>query len=171
MKAGNFLVSWIKIIVFLSGILLLPGCIAWFNSTNIKVTQEMDKTITDYILKEYQDVYPTTDRQFEAHKVYGAKEKSGVISVYMYSFYLCFNKETGTEGQSGHSVPVLIKLEEQEGKYVVTYYKEPQNDSNYKYALYKMFPRVYAAKALADTGHVKELEKEVQKKAEVWLNQ
>ncbi|WLR43866.1 hypothetical protein LC087_07020 [Bacillus carboniphilus] len=45
----------------------------------------------------------------------------------MHLFYAGYNKETGTDGQTGHSMPVLIRLKKDSSGYSVIEYKEPQN--------------------------------------------
>jgi hypothetical protein len=170
-KEGEFLLLWMKRIIFVSMILLLSGCSIRFNTSGVEVTQEMNEAITDYILKEYKEVYPSTDKQFEAHKIYGAKESGGVTTIYLYSYYMGVNKRTKTEGQSGHSVPAVIKLNYKKGNYVVSNYKEPEDGDFFKNSLYKIFPRKYAAQVLKDTENSAGLQKEVQKKVEEWLDQ
>lgn len=152
-------------------ILLLSGCNSIFDSSSqVEVTPEMNEVITNYIIDKYKEVYPPSDRYFEVHKVYGAKEAGEITSVYMYSLYLGFNKETKTKAQSGHSLPALVKLKKEDGKYVVTYYKEPEDGTRYKDSIYKMFPRKYASKAMDDTGNIRGLEDEIQKNVEEWLS-
>ncbi|MBN3554516.1 hypothetical protein JYA63_09580 [Fictibacillus nanhaiensis] len=129
----------------------------------------MNKLISDYIILHYDGVYPKTDKQFEVHKIYGAKETGAVTSVYLYSLFLGFNEETKTEGQSGHSVPAVIKLKSEGGKYVISHYKEPRDGADFKRSLYKIFPRKYAGIALKDTENSAGLQKEMKQKAEMWL--
>ncbi|MDM5317442.1 hypothetical protein QUF49_15635 [Fictibacillus sp. b24] len=151
-------------------ILLLTGCNAMDRSSAVEVTSEMNEAISDYIIHYYEKAYMKTEEQFEVHKIYGAKKIGNVTTVYLYSLYSGFNKETKTEGQSGHSVPAVIKLKDENGKYVVSYYKEPSDGDDFKNTLYKIFPRKYAAQALNDTGNLAGLQDELQQKAEAWLS-
>lgn len=148
---------------------LLSGCASFNSSNEVKVTSEMNELISDYIIQHYDGVYPETDKQFEVHKIYGAKETGGVTSVYLYSLYLGFNEKTKAEGQPGHSVPVVVKLRSEDGEYVVSHYKEPRDGADFKRSLYKIFPREYAGKALDDTKNSAGLQEEMKQKAEMWL--
>ncbi|KZE68927.1 hypothetical protein AWM68_01265 [Fictibacillus phosphorivorans] len=150
---------------------LLTGCNAMNQSSAVEVTSEMHEMISTYIIQSYEDVYPKTDKQFEVHKVYGTKKIGDITTVYLYSLYSGFNKETKTEGQSGHLVPAVIKLKNEDGKYVVSSYKEPSDGDDFKNTLYKIFPRKYAAQALEDTGNLAVLHEELERKAEAWLKQ
>ncbi|WP_137790295.1 hypothetical protein [Bacillus sp. E(2018)] len=158
------LISW-------SLLFLLMGCTSFHSSNEVKVTSEMNELISDYIIQHYDGVYPETDKQFEVHKIYGAKETGGVTSVYLYSLFLGFNERTKTEGQSGHSVPAVIKLSSKDGKYVISNYKEPRDGADFKRSLYKIFPRKYAKKALEDAKNSAGLQKVMQRKAEMWLRE
>lgn len=149
--------------------LLLTGCSAMNHSSNVEITSEMNEAISDYIIHSYEKVYRKSDEQFEVHKIYGAKKTGDVTTVYLYSLYNGFNEETKTEGQSGHSVPAVIKLKDENGKYVVSYYKEPSDGDDFKNTLYKIFPRKYAAQALNDTKDSADLQEELERKAEAWL--
>ncbi len=157
-------IKWLMILV------LLTGCTAMNHSSDVEVTSEMNEAISDYIIHSYESVYPKTDKQFEVHKIYGAKKTGDVTTVYLYSLYSGYNKETKTEGQSGHILPAVIKLRNNNGKYVVSYYREPSDGDAFKKTLYKMFPRQYAAEALNDTGNLPSLHKELKEKAEAWLS-
>ncbi|WP_121662198.1 hypothetical protein [Metabacillus litoralis] len=59
----------------------------------------------------------------------------------MWSFYAGFNKSTGIEEQSGHSLPAVIQLSKKEENYSVIEYIEPQDGSLYQSSLEKMFPK------------------------------
>lgn len=130
----------------------------------------MDQAITDYILDHYHSLYYPADKQFEAHKVYGAHEKNGVISVYIYSLYKQYNKGETTE-QSGHSLPALVKLKHSGEDYSVIHYQEPEDGSFYLSSIKKMFPKRYVQKALNDTGNVQELHDEIEKQVKEWSEQ
>ncbi|WLR51766.1 hypothetical protein LC040_02355 [Bacillus tianshenii] len=145
-------------------VVILSGCQAENRFTN-----EMDKTISSYILEYNQSVYTSTDVQFEAHKVYGASEENGTISVYLYSLYQGFNRETKAEAQSGHSMPLLIKLQKDGNSYQVIDYIEPMNGDYYKESINEMFPKKYARQALSETGNASKLKNEIKTKVEEWL--
>lgn len=170
-KAGDGMLSCLKrkTVITCSLLFLLMGCTSFNSSNEVKVTSQMNELISDYIIQHYDDVYPETDKRFEVHKIYGAKENGEVTSVYLYSLFLGFNKKTKTEGQSGHSVPAVIKLRSKDGKYVVSHYKEPQDGADFKRSLYKIFPRNYARKALEDSKNSAGLQKKMNQKAEMWL--
>lgn len=148
---------------------LLTGCNVMNQSSSVEVTSEMHEIISSYIIQSYEGVYPKTEKQFEVHKVYGAKKVGDVTTIYLYSLYSGFNKRTKTEGQSGHLVPAVIRLKDENGKYVVSSYKEPSDGDDFKNTLYKIFPRKFAAQALDDTGNLAGLHEELERKAEAWL--
>ncbi|MGM0803868.1 MAG: hypothetical protein ACQET8_03960 [Bacillota bacterium] len=152
-----------------SMLFLLMGCTSFHSSNEVKVTSEMNELISDYIIQHYDDVYPESEKQFEVHKIYGAKETGEVTSIYLYSLFQGFNRSTKAEGQSGHSVPAVIKLRSIDGKYVVSHYKEPQDGADFKRSLYKIFPRQYAGEALEDSKNSAGLQKKMNQKAEMWL--
>ncbi|MGA4721000.1 hypothetical protein [Fictibacillus nanhaiensis] len=152
-----------------SMLFLLMGCTSFHSSNEVKVTSEMNELISDYIIQHYEGVYPESDKQFEVHKIYGAKETGEMTSIYLYSLFQGFNKSTEAEGQSGHSVPAVIKLKSKDGKYVISHYKEPQDGADFKRSLYKIFPRQYAKEALDDLKNSAGLQKEMNQKAEMWL--
>lgn len=137
--------------------------------TSVEITEEMDKEISKYILDYNRDLYAKTEKQFEAHKIYGATEKKGSIYVYLYSLYGGFNKATKTDEQSGHSFPVLIVLKKKNDKYEVAKYQEPKDGSFYKSSIEKMFPEKYAKQALSDAGNIDDLRTELKGKVEKWL--
>jgi len=134
------------------------------------LTEEMHDVISDYIVQKYASAYYATERQFEVHKVYGTSEANGVLSVYMWSYFAGFNKSTGTEGQSGHSLPAVIKLKKDGEDYKVIKYTEPKDGSMYASSLKKMFPKRYLKLAQQDAGHIKDLEKEMENKVKEWLD-
>jgi hypothetical protein len=134
-----------------------------------QLTGEMNEVISDYILEKYEDAYYGTEKQFEVHKVYGTSDTKGVINVYMWSYYGGFNKDTGTETQSGHSLPAVIQLSKTDDHYKVTDYKEPKDGSLYQSSLKKMFPKKYVKSAEQDSGNIGDLQKEMKQKVENWL--
>lgn len=133
------------------------------------ITKEMDQLISDYIVQKYSSIYLDTEKQFEVHKVYGSSESGGVINVYMWSYYGGFNRSTGTENQSGHSLPAVIRLKKQEDGYKVTKYIEPQDGSLYASSLKKMFPEKYLKLVQQDPGNMEDLQLEMDRKVKQWL--
>jgi hypothetical protein len=129
----------------------------------------MNELISDYIIQTYADTYYGTEKQFEVHKVYGTSESNGVINVYMWSYYGGFNRATGTESQSGHSLPAVIQLSKRDDHYSVTDYKEPKDGSLYQSSLKKMFPKKYVKSAEQDSENIAGLKKEMDQKVENWL--
>jgi hypothetical protein len=135
----------------------------------ISVTGEMDEVISDYIIEYNKDKYYPTEKQFEAHKIYGAKEIGDLIEVYLYSVYMGFNQSTGEEEQAGGSFPVLIKFKKENDTYTVVNYQEPEDGAYYESSIKEMFPKKYARKALNDTGNIGHLEKEIKNNVREWL--
>ncbi|MEM5590758.1 hypothetical protein AAHH67_01590 [Niallia circulans] len=86
MRKGDYvkkqnLRRWFIIIFVISVFVIL---FVFLNAkTKVKVTQQMDDTITQYIKDKYKDVYNENEKhkQFEAHKVYGA-EKNTILLQY-----------------------------------------------------------------------------------------
>ncbi|WP_121661948.1 hypothetical protein [Metabacillus litoralis] len=161
-----------SILSLLFGVLFLAGCSG--NELNLQdgdkhITEEMDKVISDYIIQKNSSSFSDTEKQFEVHKVYGTNELDGVISVYMWSFYAGFNKSTGIEEQSGHSLPAVIQLSKKEENYSVIEYIEPQDGSLYQSSLEKMFPKKYLKLAKQESGNIGGLQKEMDKKVKQWL--
>ncbi|WP_226671123.1 hypothetical protein [Metabacillus litoralis] len=162
-----------SILFFVFGVVILAGCNGndvTLNDGDKLITEEMDEVISDYIIQKYSDSYGDTEEQFEVHKVYGTSESDEVLSVYMWSYYGGFNKSTGVRLQSGHSLPVVIMLSKKEETYAVTDYIEPEDGSFYQSSLKKMFPEKYVKFAQQDSGNIKDLEKEMDKKVKRWLD-
>lgn len=134
-----------------------------------QVTQQIDDTISQYIIQNYATSYYGTEKQFEVHKVYGTSETDGVLSVYMWSYYGGFNKASGIEPQSGHSLPAVIRLSQRDESYSVIEYIEPKDGSMYQSSLEKMFPEKYVKSALLDSGNIGGLQKEMEKKVKKWI--
>ena len=155
--------------VFITISILLIGC---SNSTSSKVTitKEMDQIVSDTIMEQNKDALSPTEKQFEAHKIYGADEKDGLISIYLYALYEGYNKSTGTEVQSGHSYPARIRLAKDENEYVVKEYKETEEGEEFIDSLEDMFPSKYSKQVLKDTGDAADLGEQLQKKVENWLS-
>lgn len=159
--------------VFLTFSILLIGCSNTSSkaSNEVTITKEMDQVISNTIMEHNKDALSQKDKQFEAHKIYGADEKNGLICIYLFALYEGYNKSTGTEIQSGHSYPALIKLAKEDNEYIVKEYKEPTDGSEYKESVKNMFPSKYSKKALKDTGDASDLKAELQKKVEKWVKE
>lgn len=175
--------------IFLFGALLLAGCsennvnlqdgnkhtTEEMNEVNLQdsnkhITDEMNEVISDYIIHKNSSSSNNTEKQFEVHKVYGTDESDGVISVYMWSYYGGFNKSTGLEVQTGHSLPAVIRLSAKEGNYAVIEYTETQDGDSYQPSLEKMFPQKYLELAQQDNGNVRDLQNQMDKKVKHWLD-
>ncbi|MCA1054073.1 hypothetical protein LCM10_03665 [Rossellomorea aquimaris] len=159
-----------NLLILLLAVWFLTGC----NEQNLKdgdeqITEAMDAAISDYILEKNEDAFAPTEKQFEVHRVYGTSETQGTISVYMWSYYGGFNRATGTETQSGHSMPLVIRMSKNNDEYSVIEYIEPEDGSRYQPSLKKMFPRRYLKFAERDAGNLGELQKEMDKKVKRWL--
>lgn len=133
------------------------------------VTEEINSMISEFIVNHNQDKYGETEKQFEAHKVYGAKQVDGITEVYIYSLYMGFNRATKDQEQSGRSGPALIKLRKENATYSVIEYVEPLDGEMYVESINEMFPKRYAKQAISDTGHVEDLVEEIKKKVAAWL--
>lgn len=156
----------------LFGTVFLSGCNR--NEVNLKdgdkhITEEMDEVISNYIIQKYSTSYLDTEKQFEVHRVYGTSETDGILRVYLWSYYGGFNKSTGIENQAGHSLPAVIGLSKKEEKYTVIEYIEPQDGNLYQSSLKKMFPNKYLKFAQQDSENIGDLEKEMDKKVNKWL--
>jgi len=134
-------------------------------------TEEMDEVISNYIVQKYSSVYYQTEKQFEVHEVYGTSESSGIITVYMYSYFGGFNKFTGIENQAGHSLPAVIRLKKKASGYVVTEYTEPKDGDLYQSSLQKMFPKKYLEMVQNKSGTIENLQKEMDSKVQQWLDE
>ena len=129
----------------------------------------MDEVISNYIIQEYSSIYSNTEKQFEVHKIYGTSESNGFIDVYMWSYYGGFNKSTGIENHSGHSLPAVVRLSKKGEEYSVVKYTEPKDGSLYQSSLKKMFPEKYLKLVQKDTGNIQGLQKEMNEKVKQWL--
>ena len=162
----------LSVLFLMFGLFLLFGCSG--DKVNLQdgdknISEEMDNIISDYIFQKYSSSYSDTEKQFEVHKVYGTSESDELITVYMWSYYGGFNKSTGTEDQSGHSFPAVIRLSKKDGNYSVVEYIEPEDGDLYQPSLEKMFPKKYLKLAQKDSRNIKDLEKEMDKKVKRWL--
>ena len=134
-----------------------------------QITQQIDDVISHSIIQHYSASYAGTEKQFEVHKVYGTSETDGVLSVYMWSYYGGFNKATGPEPQSGHSLPAVIRLSKKEDTYSMIEYIEPKDGSMYQSSLEKMFPAKYVKSAQHDSGNIGGLQEQMKKKVTAWI--
>ena len=162
----------LSIIILLFGALLLAGCSG--NEVNLQngdkhITEEMNEVISDYIIQKNSSSIKNTEKQFEVHKVYGTNESDGVISVYMWSYYGEFNKSTGSEVQTGYSLPAVIRLSIKKENYSVIEYTETQDGDLYQSSLKKMFPPKYLKLAQQENRNVKYLQNEMYNKVKQWL--
>ncbi|WP_341357538.1 hypothetical protein [Rossellomorea sp. y25] len=162
----------VRVLLLLMAVVLLAGC--YGKEQNLidgdkQITQQIDNAISQYIIQNYSTSYYGTEKQFEVHKIYGTSEKDGILSVYMWSYYGGFNKATGIEAQSGHSLPAVIRLSIKDGTYSVIEYIEPKDGSMYQSSLEKMFPAKYVKSAQRDSGNIGELQKEMERKVEKWI--
>jgi hypothetical protein len=140
------------------------------NSEN-QLTEEMDEVISNHIIQKYSTVSTQTEKQFEVHHVYGTSELSGIITVYMHSYFGGFKKSTGIENQAGHSLPAVIRLKKKATGYVVTEYTEPKDGNLYQSSLKKMFPEKYLNRLHQDSGNIEDLQKEMDGKVLQWLEE
>jgi len=133
------------------------------------ITQEIDDVISNHIIQHYKPSAYPTEKQFEVHKVYGTREKNDELTVYFWSYFGGYNKSTGTENQTGHSLPAAIQLKKEADYYEVIKYTEPQDGSLYQASLKKMFPEKYLNLVHSDSGNIKDLQIEMELKVEKWL--
>lgn len=159
----------LSILFLLCAGFILVACSDNLQDGDKQITEEMDEVISNYIIQKYSSSYYDTEKQFEVHKVYGRSESGGILTVYMWSYFGGFNKSTGLESQSGHSLPAVIKLREKDGNFSVIKYTEPQDGSLYQSSLKKMFPKKYIVYAQLDSGNIGDLQKEMDKKVKQWL--
>jgi hypothetical protein len=162
----------VRVLLLLMAAVLFAGC--YGKELNLidgdkQISQQIDDAISQYIIQNYSTSYYGTEKQFEVHKVYGTSETDGILSVYMWSYYGGFNKATGLDLQSGRSLPAVIRLSKIDGTYSVIEYIEPKDGSMYQSSLEKMFPAKYVKSAQRDSGNIGELQKEMQKKANKWI--
>ncbi|MGF3104608.1 hypothetical protein [Rossellomorea sp. DUT-2] len=162
----------VRVLLLLLAAVLFAGC----NGKELnmiegdkQITKQIDNAISQYIIQNYSTSYYGTEKQFEVHKVYGTSKTDGVLSVYMWSYYGGFNKATGIEAQSGHSLPAVIRLSKEEETYSVIEYIEPKDGSMYQSSLEKMFPAKYVKSAQRDSGNIGGLQKEMEKKVNKWI--
>ena len=138
---------------------------------NAHVTQEMDYVISAYVVEKYKKLYHPSEKQFEVHKIYGTSEYKGIINVYMWSYFGGFNKDSGVNNLSGHSLPAFIQLKKVDSGYEVIKYTEPKDGNQYASSIKKMFPEKYVKIAVNDTDTIDDLEKEMKEQVEGWLQE
>jgi len=158
------LVKWLLITFTL---IIITGC---SSRQDVQVTKEMNEIISNNIKNHYKNIYLEDDNQFEAQKVYGAKESRGIIHIYIYSVYKEFRKDEPTE-RSGHSLPALVKLKKDGVTFKVIEYKEPKDGSLYASSIKKIFPKEFASRALHDLGNVPELHEQINEEVKKWLKE
>ena len=136
---------------------------------NVNMTEEMHQFISDYIILQSQNQYEQTDAQFEVHKVYGTLQEGDKITVYLWSFYNRFNRETGNEEVSGASQPISITLEKNGDEYKVIDFIQPEDGSQFVESIQKMFPNRYVEEVFQQPINIDELKEEMQQKVNAWL--
>lgn len=142
------------------------------NKSSLNEEEAVDKAISDYIVDNNIGKYLKTDKQFEAHKIYGIEEKDGAINVYMYSLFEGFSIiDKGFKSMSGSSCPAFIKLEKKNNRYIVVEYTLPLDGEYYAKSIRKMFPSEYAEPAIRDTSQTLKLDEQINKKAKEWLKE
>ncbi|WHY73817.1 hypothetical protein [Fictibacillus enclensis] len=167
MKVKSFVFIWLLTFV-------ITGCTSDPNHLvdgKEKVTKEADQLISQYIIQKYKNIFAPSEKQFEVHRIYGTSEEDGILTVYFHSCLGGFNKETGDQEQSGHSLPVLIKIKKERSGYKVVDYKEPRDGGYYKSSLQKMFPKRYVQKEDQQAGEINDLQIQMNKKVHKWLKQ
>lgn len=141
---------------------------------NLMVSKEIEDTISDYLVVKYKDL-PTSlnknsSKVFETHKIYSTEVKNNNIYVYLYALVERFEIADGkSQVASGVSMPMTLVLQESNSKYSVTDCKEAISGSDYADSIRRIFPSIYAEQAINDTGHVEELIKQINKKADEWV--
>ena len=140
-----------------------------FTDGDSHLTEEIHEIISDYIILQSQDQYEQTDVQFEVHKVYGTLQEGETMTVYLWSFYNRFNRETGNEEVSGASRPITLTLRQTGGKYKVIDYKEPEDGSQFVDSVEKMFPKRYVEQVLQQPSNMEDLKETMQQKVNEWL--
>lgn len=153
--------------VLLALSVVIIGC----SNSEVTVTEDMGQIISDTIIEEGKDSVSSTDKQFEAHKIFGTEKKGGLTSIYLHTVYQGYDKVTGDKIKAGFSYPVLIKLAKEKNVYVVKEYWIPEDGAEYTKSIEEKFPEKYAKKAInhkQDTVH--DLTKEIQKEVDNWIN-
>lgn len=162
-------------IIFFSLILivLLSGCSSKNNkiiSQNVSTQNEnkvvnntdIDEVISDYIISHTN--YKSTDKEFEAHKIYGKDEKNNTIKVYLYSSLTGFSFKDGYfKGETGGSGEAIIELSKKGGQYEVISFRESFEKNDLK----GLFPKEYEEKISMDKHD--DLYEAIKNKANAWL--
>jgi hypothetical protein len=170
----NKIVWIVSIAFFVTSIVFITtwnGSLAKLIDGDKQLTDEVHDLISNYIVQHNSSSYYPTEKQFEVHKVYGTSHSSGILTVYMWSYYNGFNKATGSESQAGHSLPAVISLMKTGNQYKVIEYTEPQDGSSYPSSLKKMFPRRYLPFVHMDAGTAGGLQPKMDEKVEQWLRE
>ncbi|MFD1928585.1 hypothetical protein ACFSFY_11145 [Sporosarcina siberiensis] len=166
----KYIVPTVFLLVFFS--IFLVACTdndIELNDGDTHLSEELNNTISNYIVQQYSTSSLNTEKQFEVHKVYGTSEKNDVTTVYFWSYYGGFNKSTGAENQSGHSLPAVMQLKKESDHYTVVKYTEPEDGDFYQSSIKKMFPKKYLKRVYNDSGNSKDLEKEMDVLVKQWL--
>ncbi|WP_142323631.1 hypothetical protein [Bacillus sp. AFS015802] len=161
----------LRILTVIIAALFIAGCNGDLTDGDKRITQQIDDAISQYIVQHSANAYAPAEKQFEVHKVYGTSEADGVLNVYMWSYYAGFNRATGSDPQSGHSLPAVIRLSQTDESYSVIEYIEPKDGSMYEPSLKKMFPGEYVKSALRDSGNIGDLQQKMDKKVQKWIEQ
>lgn len=137
-----------------------------------RVTEPMHDAISNFIIEQHKHSgNGETDVQFEVHKVYGTKQEGDEMTVYLWSYYNTFNRETGNEIVSGVSMPVVVTLKLIDLDYEVIDYEFPKDGSDYASSIHEMFPAKYLGFISQHTDYMEELKAEMEEKVEQWLKQ
>jgi hypothetical protein len=126
---------------------------------------DMDEVISYFIIKYLGISYKSTDKQFEAHKIYGTEEADGVIKVYaFYRFMGCSFIEGTFKYETGGGAPILFELVKENDEYDIIGYTEVLVGGDLPY----IFPEKYAE--MVDERNT-DLYEDVVKQAEDWLKE
>ncbi|NIK26903.1 hypothetical protein [Paenibacillus lupini] len=152
-------------LILLISVFLLQSCSS--SAENLELDQSVNEAISNYIVDQYKDVYSNSDKAFEVHKVYGSTETGNEITVYIYSLYGGFNKNS-RNSVNGHSLPAVVKLKEVKGVYTITSYKEPKDGDEFNESTKLMFPKKYHTQIWDDVKNAANLQDDLQEKANQW---
>jgi len=137
---------------------------------NETLKTDLDVIISNYIVEKNTNKYASTIKQFEVHKIYGQEKVGTIIKIYMYSLFEGYNLTSDKPvSDSGCSFPILITVKTKDNIFKVIDCKEPKDGSLYASSIKEMFPKEYAEKAINDTGHVEDLQKQMNEKAQKWF--
>ncbi|MFF2089222.1 hypothetical protein [Paenibacillus sp. NPDC058174] len=154
-----------QILILIFSILLLTSCSSI--AENVELDESANEAISNYIINHYKGVYSSADKSFEVHKVYGSTKTGDEISVYMYSLYGGFNKNSENI-VNGHSLPAVVVLKQVEGTYTVTSYKEPKDGEENSKSIKSMFSKKYQNQIWKDIKNSANLHDKLQQKVKQW---